>query len=223
MRGYRSIDDFWEYLGELGVLGPAGKALLAMLLAGCVLLIGAWLYSRYQQFRIGGGFEGHRARSKIKRLRTQGQLEGEFTYADALELTKTGTIRTKSLADKIIDCIVPIEILFSSTEHDLIYQLEMEYRSEKEVAGWVEVSQTLNLTDISKVLEEVVLVRNIVCHPEFSQRNMPEDETLYDNLRRRALELHDEFAKIDGVARLRSASVSYLSKHAPHMLPLPTW
>ena len=224
MRGSVNVfDDVWIFLAESGALGPAGAALASMLLAGGALLVGVRFYQRYRQFRIQGGLEGVRTRKQIKTLRAQGQLEGEFTYSDALELTQTGTIRPKSLADKIVNSVVPIEILFSSTEHHIIYQFEMEHPSEKEVTAWVEAAQALNLTDISKILEEVVLMRNVICHPDFDSEHMSGDETIYDKLYRRALELHDEFAKINGVARLRSASKSYLSKHAPHLLPLPTW
>ena len=179
------------------------------------------------KFQIHGGLEGIRTRKQIKSLRAQGQLEGEFTFADALELAETGTIRAKSLPDKIVGCVVPIEILFSSVEHGVVYQLEMDYKSEKEVVAWVEVAQALNLTDISKMLEEVLLMRNVICHPEFNSEHMSEymvgEQTLYDKFCDRAVEMHREFAEINGVERLRSASKSYLSKHAPHLLPLPTW
>lgn len=221
--GYHSLDEFWEYLEDIGVLGPAGSALLTMLLVGGALVLGVWVYSRYRHFRVRGGLEGVRTRKQIATLRAQGKLDGEFTFADALELAETGTLREKSLADKIVDCVVPIEILFSCKEHHLVYQLEMDYRSEKEVAAWVEVAQALNLPEISRILQEVVLMRRVICHTDYDTEHMSGDETLYDKLGRRALELHDEIAQIDGVARLRAASETYLRKNAPHMLPLPTW
>ncbi|MEL6467969.1 MAG: hypothetical protein AAFQ58_23650 [Pseudomonadota bacterium] len=221
--GYQSFENVWNYLAEIGVLGPAGKALLAMLLAGGAILVGMSLYSRYKRFRVLGGREGVRTRKRIETLRAQGQLAGEFTFADAVELTQTGTIRPKSLADKMVNCVVPIEILFSSTEHGIVYQFEMEQTSNKVVATWVEVAQTLNLADVSKILEEISLMRDVICHTEFDPEYMSGDETIYDKLNRRALELHDEFARIDGIARLRSACETYLRKNAPHKLPLPTW
>ena len=225
--GFHSLEAVWGYLEDIGALGPIGETLLAMGLAGGALLLGVFLFRRFRflfkRFRVGGGLEGIRTRKTIKTLRADGQLEGVFTFPDALELHQTGTIRKKSLEDKIVGCVVPIEILFASEEHGISYQLEMEYRSEKEVASWLEVAKALNLADISLILEEVVLMRNVIYHPEYDSQQKVNDETIGDKMYRRSVELFEEFTEIDGIARLRAASIAHLSKHAPHLLPLPTW
>ncbi|MFZ5962264.1 hypothetical protein ACOXXX_04870 [Thalassococcus sp. BH17M4-6] len=221
--GYSALGTVWEFLEQIGVLGPAGKALLAMLLSGAVLLLGVWLYARYQRFRQAGGLRGVRTRRKVRTLRAQGQLVGEFTFADAAELAQTGTIRAKTLEEKVADSVVPIEILFSCKDHDIVYQFEMDYRSEKEVAAWVEVARVLKLPDVSRILEELVHMRRVIYHPDHDPEVVTAGgETIGDRLSRRAMELHDEFARIDGVARLRAAGERHLRQRAPHLLPLPT-
>ncbi len=221
--GYQSIETAWEYLEAFGVLGPALNALLAMLLTGGALLLGARLYVWYRKFRIQGGLSGVRTRKKVKTLRTRGNLEGELTFNDAIELTETGAVSKKTLEDKIVDCVVPIEMLFSSDDHGLIYQFEMGEWSETEVASWIEVTKALNLAEISKIMEEVMLMHNVICHPEYDPEVRLEDEKIGDKLWRRASDLRVKIDEIDGVARLRAACEAHLRKNAPDMLPLPTW
>lgn len=222
MKGYTAFEDVWGLLADNGVLGPAGLTLLAMMLAGGSILISIRFYMQYRELRIGGGLKGIRTRRQVNQLRAQGQLDGEFTFADAVELTTTGTIRAKSLADKIVNSVVSIEILFSCSEHHIIYQFEMGSWTEADAATWLEVAKGLSLTDISKIMEEVVLMGGVIGHPDFDAMHMSGDETIYDKLNSRAVELHDEFEKIDGVARLRAAGEAYLRKNAPELLPLPT-
>lgn len=216
------LETVWEQLQESGVLGPAASVLLAMLLAGGTVFLGVSLYLSYKKFRIQGSLAGVRTRKKIHNLRAQGKMEGEFTFADAVEVSETGTVLRKTLEDKIFDCVVPIEILFSGDEHGLVYQFEMNYRSEKEVASWVEVAKALNLAEISRVMEEIVAMRNVICHPEYDPEAKHGDEKIGDMLWRRASELHVKMGKINGVAELRAACEAHLRKNARDRLPLPT-
>lgn len=221
--GSRSLDDVWAYLESIGVTGPAGAALLNMAGVAGALLFGFLLYRRYRTFRVGGGFRGIRTRRQVRKLRASGQLTGEFTFSDAAELAQTGTIRKKTFADKIVASVVEIEIFFRDTEHHLIYQLEMQYRSEKEVAAWIEVATALRLPDIARILREVALMRDVLYHPDYDPEYLTGGQSISDKLWMRALELHEEFKRIDGAAQLRSASEFYLRQNARHMLPLPTW
>ena len=41
--GYHFVGTVWQYLGDIGVLGPAGQALGAMGLASAGLFLGLWL------------------------------------------------------------------------------------------------------------------------------------------------------------------------------------
>ena len=221
---YHSLETVWEYLEASGALGPTVSALLAMLLIGGAMLLGVWFYVSYKKFRIRGGFSGVRTRKKVKTLRAHGQLEGEFTFADAIEMTETGTVRRKPLENKIVDCVVPVEMLFSSDDHGLIYQFEMGEWSEKEVASWFEVANALNLTDLSRITEEVMLMRDVICHPEYDpETKLGDGKKIGDKLRNRASELRVMIDEIDGVARLRAACEAHLRQNAPDKLPLPTW
>lgn len=212
--GYHSVETLWVHLDEIGALEP----FLAVLVAGGLLMFGM---SKYRWFKSRGGLEGIRVRGQLKKLRAKGQLEGEFTFADAVELTQTGTIRAKTLEDKILDCVVNAGILFGDEEHHLVYQLEMEYRSEKEVTGWVEATRALRLPDIELIFEEVVLIRRILCNPCRELEDKAGVGSIYEKLNRRAVELNEKIANIDGIAQLRSAGEFHLRKHAPHLLPLP--
>lgn len=220
---YTAIDRVFEHLDEIGVLGPAFTVVITTLLTLAAMLLGVILYRSFKNFRIRGGLSGVRNRKTIKALRARGQLEGEFTYADANELTETGTIRRKTLEDKIVNCIMPIEILFQDIEHGLMYQFEMGEWSEKEVASWVEVTKALNLSDISRIMQEVALMRDAICHPEHDPAFIDRGEAIGERLQNRAYELHDLFVEINGIARLRAACEAHLRRKAPEMLPLPTW
>ena len=173
-------------------------------------------------FQVGGGWSGVRTRRTIRRLRATGRLEGEFTSADAVELADTGTIRKKTVEDKIRGCVVPIEILFRDRKHHLVYQLEMHPPSEKEVAGWIEAARALRLTDLARILEEVAAMRDVICHLDQDPDYPSGGEKIGDRLSRRALDLHDEIERTDGLAELRRASERYLRKNARDLLPLPT-
>ncbi|ETA53604.1 hypothetical protein [Ponticoccus alexandrii] len=219
--GGSSLFTVWVYLEEIGLSGPVGDVLLFMCFAGGFILLSLWLFSRSGNSRSPIGETC--IRPGVTTAAVREEVRDEFTFADALELTQTGTIRQKSLEERIVNSLIPIEILFSSEDHHPIYQLELNYKSEGEVTTWVEVAQVLGLPDIERVLQEIVLMRSVLCHPDFDPEYMSGDETIYDRLCRRAMELQREFAGIEGVARLRAASEEHLRRNAPDLLPLPVW
>lgn len=220
--GFNSLVTVWDTFRESGAIVPVANVLLVLLLTGGAILLGLWIYLSYRAHQSERSNPALRARKKIKALRESGQLQGEFTFADAAELMETGTIRRKTLEDKIVDWVVPLEILFRSEEHGIVYQLEMSEWSKKQVASWLEVTRALDLAEISRIMEEVVLMRNVICHPDYDPEFMQGAETIGDKLWKRALFLHGKMAEIDGIAQLRAASEAHLQKNAPEMMPLPT-
>ncbi|WP_415920686.1 hypothetical protein [Tateyamaria sp. SN6-1] len=221
--GFQSFKAIWETLNDSGALGPAFAALLAMSLAAGLIFLGVWLYRRYRMFRLAGGVRGIRTRKHVDTLRADGLLQGDVTFPDAVEMAQTGTLRKTSLEDKMVNCVVPLEMLFSCDDHGLYYQFEMGEWDARQVASWVEVVNALEVTEMTKVLEEVALMHDVICHPEFDGEHPHGQSTLGWTLWQRAAELRARVEESDGIARLRAACEAHLRKAAPDMLPLPTW
>jgi len=215
---YSSFRAVYEYLDEIGVIGPAANALMVLLVAGIIVLVGVRLFRGY---RIRDGLSGGRTRRKVKSLRARGQLAGALTFADAIELTETGGIRKNALEDKMANCVVPIELIFQDDDHGLYYQFEMGEWTRDQVTSWLEVAKSLNLPDMTFVLEEVVAMYDVICNPYFDPESLHEGKTKQSMLWDRASVLRLYLEENNSISRLRSACEAHLRKHAPDLLPLP--
>lgn len=221
--GYLSVNTVLEHLSTMGASVPMVVTFFVMLIVACILL--DWLNrsARFRNFRKQGGLSGHLTRKKIQRLREQGEVVGEFTFDNAIELSATGTIRKKSLEDKMVDCVIPVEILFNDVEHGIYYQFELGHVTRAEVTSWLEVARFLKLDEISEIFEEVLRLHNVICADWYDGEIQQGHRTLGEDLWDQAAALHAKMAGINGIAQLRSASEKHIRRNAPELLPLPTW
>lgn len=100
--GYHSLETVWENLEANDALGPILDAVLAMAVAGRAVLLGIGLHRAYKRYRIKGGLAGVCTRRKISALRAEGPLQGELTFADALDLTETGTPGSNAARQRLL-------------------------------------------------------------------------------------------------------------------------
>lgn len=159
---------------------------------------------------------------QIKHLRRERKLKGPFTFADAVELTTTGTITPKPLAKKIRDSAPVLRWLYEDEEHGPLYQYEMGGVSIRNLEEALEASQTLELQSVVRTLQETK-----AAFDEFDRVNARNRETgtpmqddWYCAIGDQIKEIAGRHRSEDGTKRYAEAAKLYLAKHAPNLLPL---
>ena len=196
-------------------LVTAGVAILG---TSAALLLGAVMVKRVIAAR-NRPLTGQRLQRRLDGLREQGVLTGDLTFEDAVELNRTGTVRPKGMADHVRRSVDTIRMIYGDDEHGALYQFEMggvgihHIEAAEQAAATLDQAATLAaLQDTRAIFEQF--------EREMAEAEGDLDMATYDVLQDRSRAIGEAMRGTGAIDAYVSAARSYLSRHAPHLLPI---
>lgn len=193
-----------------------------LVLGTCVLILVA--LKSYVRFRDAGRValqsrSGLRTRAMVAELRRQGALESEFTFEHAVELAETGTIRKKELPEIVRRSMDTLHVLYDDEEHGALYQFEMGGISLGNIEDAERAAEALQQRTTLKSLRETrALLEEFEREMDAADGEPPMD--WYDDMSRRVSAIGDRHRSLNATRKYEDSATVYLSRHAPHLLPL---